>query len=98
MMVYHEPRAVNIGQIDAGREELVGGAHPKKEILKKGLACCLECPPLPRHFNGGINNRFHARAHCPIGIPIPGRIAEVVPMLNNITAVVHYYATRDRGH
>jgi hypothetical protein len=31
MMVYHEPRAVNIGQIDAGREELVGGAHPNKK-------------------------------------------------------------------
>jgi len=35
MMVYHEPRAVNIGQIDAGREELVGGAHPKKINQKK---------------------------------------------------------------
>jgi hypothetical protein len=26
---------VNIGQIDAGREELVGGAHPKKKDIKK---------------------------------------------------------------
>jgi hypothetical protein len=25
---------VNIGQIDAGREELVGGAHPKKRNKK----------------------------------------------------------------
>jgi len=26
---------VDIGQIDAGREELVGGAHPKKSGSKK---------------------------------------------------------------
>jgi hypothetical protein len=33
---------VNIGQIDAGREELVGGAHPKKEIKKY---------PWPLHYH-----------------------------------------------
>jgi hypothetical protein len=44
----------------------------QKAGLKKGLACSPGCPPRPQHFNGGINYRFHARAHCSIGTPIPG--------------------------
>jgi len=40
---------VNIGQIDAGRGELVGGAHPIKKRNKKiPLAA-----PLPHHV--GVN-------------------------------------------
>jgi hypothetical protein len=52
-------------------KSLWAGPTLKNKNLKKGLACCLEYLPIPRHFNGRINNRFHARAYCSIVMPIP---------------------------
>jgi len=51
---------VNIGQIDAGREELVGGAHPKKINQKNGAwAFSLFAPLVELFFKVVVNHPIH---------------------------------------
>ena len=91
MVVYITEKSLWAGPTREKREELVGGTHPwlvslwlvlvggthpgGKIFLKKDLVCKLLGHSPSRHFISALAYTLHVRAHCSIGIPIPGLLA-----------------------